>query len=125
MNHSLLPVFASTVLAAGSLALSAVARAQSPMQAKPTPEMQAVLDELAALDGKPIETITAKEARRQPTPADAVANLMKKAKLKPEKVGDVDNRSIEGPAGVSKSAFTRRMAQVRFRSSSTITVAAS
>lgn len=40
--------------------------------------MQAVLDELAALGGKPIETLTPEEARRQPTPADAVMALLKK-----------------------------------------------
>ncbi|MBC7366145.1 MAG: alpha/beta hydrolase [Undibacterium sp.] len=69
------------------------------MPARPTSEMQAVLDELAALGGKPIATLTAKEARKQPTPADAVAKLMKKAKIKPEKVADIDNRDIDGPGG--------------------------
>ena len=34
--------------------------------------MQAVLDELAALDGKPIEKLSSEEARKQPTPADAM-----------------------------------------------------
>ena len=41
-------------------------------------DMQAVLDELASLGGKPIETLTPEEARRQPTPADAVMSLLKK-----------------------------------------------
>lgn len=40
-------------------------------------DMQAVLDELAALGGKPIETLTAEEARKQPTPADAVNAVLK------------------------------------------------
>ena len=40
--------------------------------------MQAVLNELAALGGKPIEILTPEEARRQPTPADAVMALLKK-----------------------------------------------
>ena len=41
-------------------------------------DMQAVLDELAQLGGKPIETLTPAEARRQPTPSDAVMSLLKK-----------------------------------------------
>ena len=41
-------------------------------------DMQAVLDELAALGGKPIETLTPEAARRQPTPADAVMAVLKK-----------------------------------------------
>ncbi len=45
---------------------------------KPDPQMQAVLDQLAALGGKPIETLTAQEARQQPTPTDAVMALLKK-----------------------------------------------
>ena len=40
--------------------------------------MQAVLDELASLGGKPIETLSPVEARKQPTPADAVMSLLKK-----------------------------------------------
>ena len=41
-------------------------------------DMQAVLDELAALNGKPIESLTPTEARKQPTPTDAVMALLKK-----------------------------------------------
>ncbi len=41
-------------------------------------DMQAVLDELASLGGKPIETLTPQVARIQPTPADAVMSLLKK-----------------------------------------------
>ena len=42
----------------------------------PDGQMQKVLDELQALGGKPIETLTAAEARRQPTPADAAKKVM-------------------------------------------------
>ncbi len=41
-------------------------------------DMQAVLDERASLNGKPIESLTPEEARKQPTPADAVMSLLKK-----------------------------------------------
>ncbi len=39
-------------------------------------DMQAVLDTLASLGGKPIETLSVAEARQQPTPADAVKALL-------------------------------------------------
>lgn len=41
-------------------------------------DMQMVLDKLAALGGKPIETLTPAEARKQPTPTDAVMAVLKK-----------------------------------------------
>jgi acetyl esterase len=41
------------------------------------PEMQVVIDKLGTLGGKPIETLDAKEARMQPTPTDAVKEVMK------------------------------------------------
>lgn len=40
------------------------------------PEMQVVIEKLASLGGKPIETLDAKEAREQPTPTDAVKAVM-------------------------------------------------
>lgn len=39
-------------------------------------QMQAVLDALASLGGKPAETLTAAEARQQPSPADAVKKVL-------------------------------------------------
>jgi acetyl esterase/lipase len=41
------------------------------------PEMQVVIDKLTSLGGKPIQTLTAKQARMQPTPTDAVMAVMK------------------------------------------------
>lgn len=68
------------------------------------PDMQQVLDALAALKGKPIETLAPGEARKQPTPADAVMVILKKqgkdttpTALVPG-VTSVD-RAIPGPAG--------------------------
>ena len=80
------------------------AQAAESVKAKPDPQMQEVLNELASLNGKPIETLTAKEARKQPTPTDAVKKLIKKKEGKilppqPEKVASVDNKKIDGPAG--------------------------
>ena len=45
--------------------------------AQPDTQSQVVLDQLAALGGKPIETLSAPEARKQPTPTDAVKALLK------------------------------------------------
>jgi acetyl esterase len=45
---------------------------------KPDPEMKELLLALAALGGKPIETLTPAEARLQPTMADAVNAVLKK-----------------------------------------------
>ncbi len=68
---------------------------------QPTPEMGEVLDMLQSLHGKPIAELDAKEARKQPTPADAVRKLLEERdeNTDPEDVGSVDNRSIAGAAG--------------------------
>ena len=41
------------------------------------PEMAVVIEKLASLGGKPIETLDANDARLQPTPTDAVMGVMK------------------------------------------------
>ena len=65
----------------------------------PSAEMGKVLAELASLGGKPIESLTAAEARKQPTPTDAVKALLKKEgkSTAPEEVAKVENRKI--PSG--------------------------
>ncbi len=82
-----------------SACLAPLAHAQTPP--KPDPQMKAVLDELGALHGKPIPQLSAKEARKQPTPADAVKMLLKKQgkSTDPEPVGSVQNTTVPGPAG--------------------------
>jgi acetyl esterase len=67
-------------------------------------DMQAVLNELAALNGRPIEQLDVTAARAQPSPADAVMALLRKqgkdtspSALVPD-VTSVD-RQIEGAAG--------------------------
>jgi len=69
--------------------------------ARPDPQMQAVLDQLAALGARPVETLTPEQARRQPSPADAVMALLQRTgrNTAPEPVGGIQNRSIPGPAG--------------------------
>lgn len=65
---------------------------------KPDAQMQPVLDKLATLGGKPIETLTAAEARKQPSPADAVMALLKEqGQGAPEKTGKVEDIKIDLP----------------------------
>ena len=67
----------------------------------PDATMQAVLDELGALNGKPIATLTAAEARKQPTPTDAVKALLAKQgkPTAPPPGVTLTNRSVTGAAG--------------------------
>lgn len=53
------------------------------------PEMQAVIEKLASYGDKPIETLTAAEARKNQTPTDAVMDLMKEHNI-PAPVYNVD-----------------------------------
>ena len=70
-------------------------------QSVPNSRMKAVLDQLAALGAKPIDTLTVAQARTQPTPADAVkALLVKEGKsTAPETVGSAVDTTFPGPAG--------------------------
>lgn len=68
---------------------------EAPPMAQPEPEMQAVLDELATLGGKPIESLTADEARTQPSPADAANRLAQKQKFSAPGIGKVDDIPIK------------------------------
>ena len=77
--------------------------------ATPDPEMQAVLAQLAALNPKPIPQLSAAEARKQPTPADAVKALLEKQgkSTAPERVGSVADRTIpSGSAGIPIRIYT-------------------
>ena len=75
----------------------------------PDAEMQAVLDELAALHGKPIATLTAAEARKQPTPTDAVMKLLAKQgkPATPPPGATMTTRKVPGAAGqLSANIYT-------------------
>ena len=67
---------ASAVPVIGTAAAAAAAKTGTAFKADA--DMQAVLDELGAMGGKPIESLKPEEARRQPTPADAVMKVLKK-----------------------------------------------
>ena len=69
---------------------------------RPSPDMAAVLRAMQASGAKPIETLDAGEARKQPTPADAVKAVLKdrgEENTIPEGVLSADDRTIDGPGG--------------------------
>lgn len=87
---------AVAMLLAGAIATPAVAAEPAP----PNEQMQALLDQLAGLGGEPIDTLEPSEARTQPSVADAVTALLESRgeSTAPEPVGDVEDRTIPGPA---------------------------
>lgn len=92
-------VFSSRICSV-SLAMGLAAASLS-AQPKADPQMQAVLDALGKLGAKPVETLSVADARKQPSPADAVRAVLKAQgkPATPEPVANVANRSIEGPGG--------------------------
>ena len=88
------------VAALGMMAGAAIAKdADKPQKADPA--MQKVLDALGGLGGKPMETLTPEEARKQPTPADAVKKVMGDMgkSAAPEAGVTVKDMMISGPVG--------------------------
>lgn len=69
--------------------------------AKPDIPMQHVLDHLARLNGKPIETLSPQEARLQPTPTDAVKAILQETIKDQDPTLGIQTRdiTIEGAAG--------------------------
>ena len=77
--HTLIANIVGLAMTAGVMAVVNVELVQNSFAAevtrkgaKPNPQMQAVLDELAILGPKPLGTVPAVKARKQPSPADAV-----------------------------------------------------
>lgn len=73
-TSAMTPAFAQT-----QPAPAAAAQATAP---KPDADMAEVLAVLAGLGGKPIETLEPSEARKQPTPTDAVMKIIKDKNIK-------------------------------------------
>ncbi|MBK8838407.1 MAG: hypothetical protein IPO30_06825 [Hyphomonadaceae bacterium] len=61
--------------------------------------MQEVLTKLASLGGKPIETLEPAEARKQPTPADAVKALIDDKNIDMASMPKVTIKDVSYPAG--------------------------
>ena len=79
IKHSLLRLTAMGLI----LASAACTSGDHSGMAKPNSEMQAVLDAQASLHPKPIETLSAEEARLQPSPADGAKLVMQQKGLDP------------------------------------------
>ena len=92
-------VMTSIAMSAAMLAHHAVLAAQPAPKAEPA--MQKVLDTLATLGGKPIETLTPEQARKQPTPADAVKKVLTGMgkSTAPEAGVSVRRMRVPGPLG--------------------------
>ena len=89
----------------GSVSIATPRPATPAAQAAADGEMQPVLDELGALNGKPIETLAPAEARKQPTPTDAVKALLAKQgkPAAPPPGATLTNRNVTGAAGSLKA----------------------
>ena len=90
--------------AATDTAGGAVATVPAGGAARADAQMQAVLDQLASMGGKPIETLTPQEARQQPTPAAAAMMVVAKAGKDTAATALVAgvasaDRTIPGPGG--------------------------
>lgn len=85
------------LIPAAALTLAVVSPGDDRTKDRPNAQMQAVLDEFAALGPKPIEKLRPEEARKQPTLGKAVENLLKKQKKStaPEAVAKVTDITIE------------------------------
>ncbi len=70
-------------------------------KARADKDMAAVLTEFEDLKPKPIISLSAEEARAQPTPADAVTALLQERKKStvPLSIGKTENRTIPGAGG--------------------------
>lgn len=64
------------------------------------PQMAAVLGALQSLNPKPLQSLSAEDARDQPTIADAVMKVLDQQgqSKTPQPVGNIENRMIPGPA---------------------------
>lgn len=91
---------ADSMAAAGPPPVPGTSEGPALPPATPTAQMQVVLDSLTGLGGKPIATLTAAEARKQPTPTDAVKAVLKaqgKSTTPDPAVASADrNISVEG-----------------------------
>lgn len=86
----------------GLVALALVSISATPSltqdMAKPTADMQAVLDKLGALEAKPFSTLTVPEARTQASPADAAKAVQWEKRLSSNPEAQVTTKDITIPS---------------------------
>lgn len=92
---------ALTVTAVAAGLLCGVAIAQNPQPPKADPDMQKVLDAMAALKPEPIEKLSPQQARQQPTAADAVKKVLADAgkSTAPEPGVSMKSMTVQGKDG--------------------------
>lgn len=83
-----------SLFAIGLIPLLAIAK-----MAAPTQEMGIILRTLEEKGGKPIEKLSASEARKQPTPSDAVKTLMKNRKITDMPLVSIQEIKVDGAKG--------------------------
>ncbi|MDB5325276.1 MAG: nlhH [Phycisphaerales bacterium] len=91
---------AAVVGTVGLLGVAAIADDKPKIGGAPTPQMQAVLDEIDAQHGTPVTDLGAKDARKQPNAATAAVAILKKQGKDPataDAVQKEDNIKIPGP----------------------------
>lgn len=83
-----------------ALGISSVTIAAS--EVKPDADMKEVLDALKAKNPKPLDSLSADEARTQPTPADATKDVITKkdGKFEPIAMAKIEDRMIQGAEGM-------------------------
>jgi acetyl esterase len=91
----------SMTAVAAALLCTSVAAQEAAQPPKAEPAMQKVLDALASLKPKPIETLSPQEARKQPTPADAVKKVLADSgkSTAPEPGVTVKTMTVQGNGG--------------------------
>jgi acetyl esterase len=89
------------------LAILALPMVSIAAPATPDKDMARVLETLKSDNGKPIENLSAVEARRQPTPADATKEVITKmdGKFEPMAVKNVKDMEIDGAVGKIMARF--------------------
>ena len=91
-SHFIIRAAMAAGLVAGVFAIHrAIAESPAAVGNAIDPQMQAVLDKLAEQGGKPLETLTPAEARKQPGPPDAMKAVLEAngKSVEPEPVADV------------------------------------
>ncbi|MGE3261998.1 MAG: alpha/beta hydrolase [Bacteriovoracia bacterium] len=94
--RSVTSIFILSVLAVSFSAAFAIGA-----PSRPRSDMNKVLNELLEKEGQPIETLTAEEARKQPTPTDAVQSILLREKIKPKSdLASVADTKVQGAEGM-------------------------
>jgi acetyl esterase len=101
MGHKLLDAGAKIVDKVRDMASGRIKHLATDASGSLDPQAQRILDAFSALGPQPFEILEPDQARRQPTPADAVMKVLQDEgrPTDPEPVGNVEDVTIAGPGG--------------------------